>query len=78
MDRQALETVLLTVLTTVLKCEVNAETSRKNTPQWDSLKHIEVIFALEDALGWEFSEEELADLDSVSNILDRALTHHAT
>lgn len=78
MDRQQLETVLLTVLATVLKCEVSAETSRKNTPQWDSLKHIEVIFALEDELGWQFSEEELADLDSVNSILDRALTRHAT
>ena len=78
MDRQQLETVLLTVLATVLKCEVSAETSRKNTPQWDSLKHIEVIFALEDELGWQFSEEELADLDSVNSLLDRALTRHAT
>ena len=78
MDRQQLETVLLTVLATVLKCEVSAETSRQNTPQWDSLKHIEVIFALEDAFGWEFSEAELANLDSVKSILERALTRHAT
>jgi len=78
MDRQELETVLLTVLATVLKCEVSAKTSRKNTPQWDSLKHIEVIFALEDELGWQFPEEDLTNLDSVDSIVERALTRHAT
>jgi acyl carrier protein len=78
MDRQQLEIVSLTVLATILKCEVSAETSRKNTPQWDSLKHIEVVFALEDELGLQFSEEDMANLDSVGNIVDRALIRHAT
>ena len=78
MDRRQIETVSLTVLATVLKCEVSVKTSRMNTPQWDSLKHIEVIFALEDELGFQFSEEELANLNSVDSIVDRALTRHAT
>ena len=77
-NRQEIEAVSLTVLATVLKCKVTADTSRKNTPQWDSLKHIEVIFALEDELGVRFSEEELSHLDSVDSIVDKALTRHAT
>jgi len=73
MDRQQIETVVLTVLATVLKCHVNGDSTRKNTPQWDSLKHIEVIFAIEDELGLQFSEEALAGLDSVAHIVDGAL-----
>jgi len=64
---------VLTVLAAVLKCEVNRDSTRKNTPQWDSLKHIEVIFAIEDELGLQFSEEALAALDSVAHVVDAAL-----
>lgn len=77
MDSQQIEAVVLTVLSTVLKCPVHPNSTRKNTPQWDSLKHIEVIFAVEDELGLQFSEEELPSLDSVSHIVDRALARHA-
>jgi acyl carrier protein len=78
MDRQHIEAVIMAVLAAVLKCEVNPDISRENTPQWDSLKHIEVIFAVEDELGLQFSEEELASLDSVAKIVDLALSRHAT
>jgi acyl carrier protein len=63
-----IETVLK-VLGTVLRTEVNAETSVLNTPQWDSLRHIEVIFAIEDATGVQFDEAELAEIDSVSRLV---------
>ena len=67
---------MLAVLANVLKCEIDLDTSRLNTPQWDSLKNIEIIFAVEDELGLEFSEEELASLDSVAKIVDFALIVH--
>jgi len=78
MDRHQIETVVLAVLASMLKREVDLNTSRDNTPQWDSLKHIEIIFAVEDELHIEFSEEEMATLDSVANIVDLAITSHAT
>jgi acyl carrier protein len=77
MDRQQIEHLVLAVLAAVLKCEADVGTSRQNTPQWDSLKHIEIIFAVEDELDIEFSEKEMADLDSVAKIIDLALTSHA-
>lgn len=78
MERQKIEAVVIVVLATVLKCEINLDTSRKNTPQWDSLKHIEVIFAIEDELGLQFSEEELESLNSVVKIVDLSLSRNAT
>jgi acyl carrier protein len=78
MNRQEIESVALNVLATVLKCEVSKKTSRENTPQWDSLKHIEVIFAIEDELGHLFSEVELAELNSVERIIEKVLNHNAT
>jgi acyl carrier protein len=77
MDRQQVEAVVLEVLAAVLKRETGLDSSRRNTPQWDSLKHIEIIFAVEDELGLQFSEEELASIDSVAKIVDLAVAQHA-
>jgi len=77
MDRNETEIVVLKVLSTILKSEVDVTSSRHNTARWDSLKHIEIIFAVEDELGVEFSEEELASIDSVVKIVDQAMTKHA-
>ena len=72
MNRQQIENVVITVLSTVLKCEVDELGSRETVPQWDSLKQIEVIFAIEDELNLQFPEEALPDLNSVAQIVDAA------
>lgn len=77
MDRQLIETLVLKVLAAVLKCPVNSESARDNTPQWDSLKQIEILFAVEDELGLQFSEQELAEMNSVNRIVEVALSRHA-
>lgn len=79
MEKQQIEQVALTVIGTVLKREfgVGQDVTRQNTPGWDSLKHIEIMFAMEDELGMEFSEEELAHLDSVAKIVAAVQAKHA-
>ena len=44
---------------------------REEQPAWDSLKHIQVIFALEDRFNVRFSEAEMPELDSVGKITRR-------
>lgn len=78
MNRDQIKAAVLSVLSTVLKCEVDDEGSRQNLPQWDSLKHIEVIFAIEDELNLQFPEEILPDLISVKYIIEAAETLYAT
>ena len=77
MDRHQIETVVITVLGSVLKTKVDLNSSRQNTPAWDSLKHMEIIFAVEDELGIEFSEEEMATANSVTKLVELAATSHA-
>ena len=79
MDRSQIERIVVNVLEILLKCKLvlGDDITRQNVEKWDSLRHIEIMFALEDELGIEFSEEELAEMDSVSKIVDAALAKHA-
>ncbi len=72
MDTQAqTRQTVITTISAILKCEVTPDTAQTNTPQWDSLKHINIIFAIEDAFGVQFDEDELAKLTSVSALVTR-------
>ncbi|MGI9306080.1 MAG: acyl carrier protein [Gammaproteobacteria bacterium] len=52
------------IIAAVLKLPARDCFRRKETPEWDSLKNLEVFFALEDAFAVEFGEEEFTALDS--------------
>jgi len=80
MQRSEIARIVVDVLSAVLKrpFDVNQEHQRALIPEWDSLKHVEIVFALEDALSIEFAEDEFVKLDSVSHIVDAVLGKHAT
>lgn len=42
--------------------------TRFDVPAWDSLKHMEIIFALEDRYRVQFDESEFASLDTPARI----------
>lgn len=70
MNRSEIESVVLRVLGNVLKCEIDNTCSREDFSQWDSLKHIEVIFSIEDQLNIQFPEEMLSELNDAQLIVD--------
>lgn len=55
--------------------EAGIEGSRATMPAWDSLKHMQIVFALEDRFGIEFTEEQIPKLDSVRSIADHVQKH---
>ena len=61
----------LAALLGVPASELSPDSSRHNLPQWDSLKHMHLMLALEESFGVEFDDRELADLDNVQALLDR-------
>jgi acyl carrier protein len=79
MTKDEIEVIVLKTVATVLSCAgpVDASLSRQTEPRWDSMKHIEVIFALEDAFGIRFDEDELAGLESVAAIARSVERHRA-
>ena len=42
--------------------------TRDDEPRWDSLKHLEIIFAIEGAFGVAFTPEEIGEVNSVAGL----------
>jgi acyl carrier protein len=59
------------VMSAVLQTDLRADqiVDRASTPSWDSLKHIELLFSLEDACDVKFDREEIVQLDSLDAIV---------
>ena len=51
--------------------------ARADTDAWDSLKHVEIVFALEDRYDVRFDESEFDALDSTEAIAAAVARHRA-
>ena len=65
------------VLSAVLKQDLTAMVlvSRSDLPAWDSLKHVQVIFAIEDEFGIEIPDEDAEKITTVQLAIDYAKSH---
>lgn len=48
--------------------QVTESTSTDTEDSWDSLRHMNIIFALEDAFGIRFTDDEITRLVSIAKI----------
>ena len=51
--------------------------SARTEPAWDSLRHVEVLLAIEGALDVRFDEDEMPQLDSVDKLVGSVKRHRA-
>jgi acyl carrier protein len=51
--------------------------SRADEPKWDSLRHLEIVFAVEAAFGVSFSNEEIAAAADLAALRTKALGRDA-
>ena len=56
--------------------ELTEETTARDVPQWDSLGHVNLMFAIEERFGVRFRGNELAEFANVGE-LKRFLEKHA-
>lgn len=47
---------------------INEDTSPRNTQSWDSLKHLELVMAIEGAYSVQFTMPEVVGLSSLGSI----------
>ena len=60
---------LLSAMLAVPRDQLDHATSRETVPQWDSLKHMHLMLALEDEFNVEFDDDEVSDLSSAAALL---------
>lgn len=75
MTREEVEKAVTAVISSVLKVPVMGNACRSEHQEWDSLKHIEVVFAIEDEFGIQFDEETIGQLVSVPDIVKRLVIY---
>ena len=77
MTHSEIEDSVRTVLQTALGRTIlpGEEVQRGQEERWDSVRHIEVLFMIEEELGVAFDAEEIAALDSMTAIVDLAERH---
>jgi len=71
------ESEICAVVSAVLGKTVDLTTSRASEPLWDSLKHMEIIFAVESKWGVVFSEVEMGDIQSLIQLLQKLKNKNA-
>ena len=50
--------------------QIHLDTTVENLPEWDSLRHLELVTKLEENLGHKFSMGEIVELNSIAKILE--------
>lgn len=58
--------------------EIDYGYTRKNLPQWDSLKTVELIVEIESAFQININKNRLLEMNSITNILAILEEHFAT
>lgn len=67
MDENAVRRIVARVLD--LRDEDVDRLTRENCATWDSLRHIELVTEIEDLLGVDLRDEQVASLDSFDKIM---------
>lgn len=66
--RQQIGSILSEVLNTTLAPDINPK--REEIPNWDSLKHMELILRLEEQFNVRFSIKEVAGITSLDDLVE--------
>jgi acyl carrier protein len=61
---------ILAVVLEMPEHEVDERLSAEQTTNWDSIRHLDLVMALEEAFGVSFSSEELGTLTSYRAIVE--------
>ena len=56
-------------ISSILRVSVTRDSSRGNTEQWDSLRHLQIVSGLEEEFGIDIPIDKVAEIVSVADIL---------
>lgn len=67
---QKIKSILSSVLNIPVN-ELNDNASSNNIEKWDSLHHMNVIFALEEEFGVQFSDDDIVQMSDYKTIVQK-------
>ena len=73
---QAIKSILARELS-LDEASIGEETTAENIPLWDSVKHVDIVFAIQDEFGVDlehFEVEEMLSYPQIINVLVKKLT----
>jgi acyl carrier protein len=62
---------IIQIVSNILKIPVNEKTAIENCSRWDSLQHLNIIVALEEAFDIYFEPEDIEQMKSVNVIKNK-------
>ena len=64
------------ILSDVLERPIGSEeVRRENEPNWDSLRHVELLFCIEETFSVRLSEDEFSAANSLQELVRIVMTH---
>jgi acyl carrier protein len=63
------ESRIIDIAKAVLSCPVNQESDMTNTPEWDSLKKIDLLLTIEEEFAITFDQSTIGSLSSISSLI---------
>jgi acyl carrier protein len=77
-DPSAVRERVASIVASVTRTRVDPQrpASRQTMQEWDSLSHVEILFAIEEDQGVEFGEDVMDQLDSVDAITAEVVRLH--
>jgi len=61
---------IMSIVLEISKKNIGEDTSVSNVSAWDSLKHMNLIVALEEAFEIEFDEDQLVEINNYKKIVE--------
>ena len=68
MNIEQIEIKVIEIISIILKADIESKNSRQDYENWDSLKHLEILFAIEDEFQINFPEHIIEKLNSADEI----------
>lgn len=72
MDNAAIENQVIALASDIIGVPLTRDSSMDNVPGWDSLRHMQLVFAFEDAFGLRLEDGEMSQLRSIEALVRRA------
>lgn len=61
---------VLKIMAEVFECEVNENTTRKDTENWDSINHVKLILEISEMFNIQIKEADFNKLNSFREIIE--------